>query len=443
MFRKAAIKPRAWVVTIDMGLGHQRATYPLEHLAEKGIITVGKDASSYPEEQRLWTRLQKSYDWISRIRSVPLVGKPMFGLLDTLQSIPPFYPVKDMSRPTFQVRLLRNAIRNGLCRGMLEHTQSTDIPIITSHPFPALAAGHAGRDPVYLIVCDAEISRAWVAENPQESRVHYLAPCTRAVLRLEAYGVPKDRIHLTGFPFPREVLGDRNLSTLREDLADRLNHLDPNDRFHPLHKHGVKEFLGRRNRGRITDRPLSITYAVGGAGAQREYGGDIARSLADKLRAGEVRLNLVAGVRADVYDYFRSVKGEVLPDGDAIRIVYHEDKGEYFRLFSQTIRETDVLWTKPSELSFYASLGIPVIMSPTIGAQENFNRKWLIEIQAGIDQDDPKFTHQWLFDLLKVGRLAESAWDGFLKGRKLGTYKIEDLLSGVPVVPDDTSPLNR
>lgn len=57
------------------------------------------------------------------------------------------------------------------------------------------------------------------------------------------------------------------------------------------------------------------------------------------------------------------------------------------------------------------------------------NRCWLREIHAGVDQSGPlRYTHEWLFDLLENGRLAEAAWDGFLKVRKLGTYKIEELV---------------
>ena len=31
---------KAWVVTVDMGLGHQRATYPLASVAEGGVLPV-------------------------------------------------------------------------------------------------------------------------------------------------------------------------------------------------------------------------------------------------------------------------------------------------------------------------------------------------------------------------------------------------------------------
>ena len=110
--------------------------------------------------------------------------------------------------------------------------------------------------------------------------------------------------------------------------------------------------------------------------------------------------------------------------------------------FNQAIRETDLLWTKPSELSFFCGLGIPIIMAPSIGSQEDFNRKWLLEVQAGIPQEDPAYAHQWLTDLLTEGRLAESAWDGFLKARKYGTYKIRELLE-TGTMARETSPLKR
>jgi hypothetical protein len=65
-----------------------------------------------------------------------------------------------------------------------------------------------------------------------------------------------------------------------------------------------------------------------------------------------------------------------------------------------------------------------------------------MEIQAGIAQDDPRYTSEWLFDLLNAGRLAEAAWSGFLKARKTGTYKIFDILK-TGTMQHDPSPLKR
>jgi hypothetical protein len=67
-------------------------------------------------------------------------------------------------------------------------------------------------------------------------------------------------------------------------------------------------------------------------------------------------------------------------------------------------------------------------MSPTIGAQERANKKWIRDIQSGFKQENPQYTDQWLFDMLQKGRLAEAAWAGFLKARKRGTYNITEFL---------------
>lgn len=97
-------------------------------------------------------------------------------------------------------------------------------------------------------------------------------------------------------------------------------------------------------------------------------------------------------------------------------------------MFNLALRETDVLWTKPSELSFYAALGLPIIMSAPVGSQEDFNREWLLNIGAGIDSPEAEFVDEWLPDLLSSGRLARAAVDGFLNANNLGAYNIEKIL---------------
>jgi hypothetical protein len=69
-------------------------------------------------------------------------------------------------------------------------------------------------------------------------------------------------------------------------------------------------------------------------------------------------------------------------------------------------------------------------MAPPIGTHEELNKRWLQEIHAGVKEaGPPECCDEWLFDLRESGRLAEAAWDGFLKVRKLGTYKIEHLIN--------------
>ena len=419
---------KAWVVSADMGYGHQRAVYPLKDIAEDGLITVGSSEDISRSEKKLWKRLLNAYEFFSRAKSIPLIGPPLFSMLDALQYIPSFYPARNLSHTTFQVNLLESTIEKGLCKGMLEKISTKNIPLITSFYASAVAADKKGFNKVYCIICDADINRVWVAKYPWESRIEYFTPCGKVAQRLKAYGVSDERIHLTGFPLPIELLGDENLSTLKKNLAQRLYYLDPKGKFWARHGRNVEYFLGKENCVFRNDRVLTVTYAVGGAGAQREIGEKIAQSLKTKLRAGEIRLNLVAGIRKEVKDFFQSVKEEIDPIGEDIKIIYSEKLSEYFDLFNESLHETDILWTKPSELSFYCALGIPIVMSPIIGSQEKFNRKWLREIQAAMKQEKPDYTDQWLNDLLNRGTLAESAWDGFLKARKLGTFKILKVL---------------
>jgi hypothetical protein len=419
---------KVWVVSADMGYGHQRAVYPLRDIAEGGIITVGSSEAVSKAEQKLWKRLLNAYEFFSRAKGIPVIGPPFFSMLDSLMRIPSFYPMRNLSSSTFQVNLLESLIEKGLGKGMLEKISTKNLPVITSFYASAIAADKKGFNKVYCIICDADINRVWVAKDPWESRVEYFAPCGKVAQRLRAYGVPDERIHLTGFPLPLELLGDEDLSVLKKDLAQRLFYLDPKGKFWTRHGMNVEYFLGKENCVFRNDRKLTITYAVGGAGAQKEIGEKIAKSLKDKLRANEIKLILVAGIRKEVNDFFESVKNEIIPDGNSIQIIYSESLHGYFDLFNKALHDTDILWTKPSELSFYSALGIPIIMSPIIGSQEKFNRKWLREIQAALKQETPDYTDQWLYDLLNRGTLAESAWDGFLKARKLGTFKIKQVL---------------
>lgn len=419
---------KAWVISATMGYGHHRAVYPLKDIAEEKIITVGTGDAASKNEEKLWKRVLGAYEFMSRAKGIPIIGKPIFNLLDALLHIPSYYPMRDLSNATFQVDLLESSIKKGLCSAMLEKVKTKNLPIVTSFYASAIAADMKGFNNVYCIICDADLNRVWVARQPWESKIHYFAPCGKAAQRLKAYGVPDERIFITGFPLPTVLIGDENMTTLKKNLGRRLVNLDPKNVFRGRHEKNVQHFIGEENyHGRVKSK-ITISYAVGGAGALKEIGGEIALSLKSKLLTDEVKLILIAGTKKNVYQYFQSIKEKITDDDSKIEIIYSDSVEEYFEKFNNAMHETDILWTKPSELSFYSALGLPIIMTPTIGSQEKFNRLWLFEIQAGIKQMNPEYTIQWLYDLLNNGILAEMAWSGFLKARKLGTFKIKEVL---------------
>jgi hypothetical protein len=177
--------------------------------------------------------------------------------------------------------------------------------------------------------------------------------------------------------------------------------------------------------------PMSITYAVGGAGAQAELARDILQSLSGALREGRMRLNLVAGVRAEVEQYFRRIIGELGLEaelGRSIHLLLATTKDEYFAKFNQLLHETDVLWSKPSELCFYPALGIPLIMSAPLGAHEERNLETVLRVGAGQRQEDPRAAAEWLTDWANNGLLALNAFQGYFHMPRMGTENIKRLL---------------
>ncbi len=435
--------PRAWVAAANMGLGHKRAVRPLSDLAEGGILIVNDPGFADPEELKLWERLLKIYEKLSRARGIPLVGPALFGILDYFQRIRSPYPRVDLSAPSVQTRFVDRMLEKGLCRTLLGKIREKPLPLVTSFYHPAVAADRAGWGRIYCIICDADINRVWVPSRPRDSRIEYLVPCGSAMRRLKQYGVPDERIWMTGFPLPPGLLGDRGLDVLRRDLGRRLRRLDPEERFRPLHGRNVEHFLGPEHFLPGKDPgPVTITFAVGGAGAQKEIGAAALESLAPAIRAGEFAMNLVCGVRSEVREYFEEAIRRILPDHPGARVVSGRTDSEYFEAFEACLHDTDVLWTKPSELSFYVGLGIPLIAAPTIGSQEDFNLRWLREIQATLHQSDPRYALEWIRELLEQGRFAEAAWSGFLKARKYGTYKIRELLA-TGTMERESNPLRR
>lgn len=438
-----AAPPRAWVAAANMGLGHKRAVQPLAPLAEDGILVVNDGAFADPEEMKLWDKLLRIYERFSRMHGVPIVGKALFAVLDYFQRIRSPYPRRDLSAPTIQTRFVDRMLEKGLCSTLLRKIRFKPLPLVTSFYHPAVAADRAGWGRIYCIICDADINRVWVSSRPRDSRIEYLVPCGQAMRRLKQYGVPDERIWMTGFPLPRELLGDRTLDVLRRDLGLRLRRLDPENRFRPLHGRNVEHFLGPENflSGRDSG-PVTVTFAVGGAGVQKEIGAAALESLAPAIRTGEFALNLVCGVRREVRDYFREAARRVLPGCPGVRVVHGDTDGEYFRAFEACLHDTDILWTKPSELSFYVGLGLPLVAAPPLGSQEDFNLRWLREIQATLPQSEPEYAVEWMRELLVQGRFAEAAWSGFLKARKYGTYKIEEILA-TGTMERESNPLRR
>jgi len=419
---------KVWLVAADMGYGHQRTAHPLKDIAFGGkIINVNSYQGIPKKDKKLWKQTRVLYEFVSRIKRVPLVGDMAFFIMDKFQKILVYYPKRDLSRPNFSLKNIFYLLRKGWGGDLIERFKKNPIPIVTTFFTPAFMAEEMGYpNKIYCIICDADINRSWVSLDPKVSKIKYFAPCTWARDRLKLYGVDPKNIHLTGYPLPKENIGGEDMEILKKDMAFRLLNLDPKGKYRKMYSPLINGILGKIPEK--PDHPLTIMFSIGGAGAQKEIALRAINSLKDKIKNNKLRFIIAVGTRKELKNYFAdNIKGLKL-DG-WVHILSADTTDEYFSLFNSALRETDVLWTKPSELSFYAGLGLPIIIAPTIGSQEDFNKRWLLHVGAGMLQENPSYTEQWFYDLLNAGDFAEIAMQGFVEIQKLGAYNIERIIN--------------
>ena len=421
------------LVAADMGYGHQRPAQALSHLSEGEIITINNYRGIPDWEKEYWEKSLASYEKISRLKRVPVLGQAVFAMMDAFQKIKPLYPSRDLSRPTVQQHYFYSFIKKGLGADLIKKIDNIEKPFVTTFFVAAqMAEYHNYSGDIYCVVCDTDASRAWAPLNPKGSRIKYFLPSEKVKERFLMYGLKEENLFITGFPLPKENVGE-NKEIIKENLIRRIIKLDPEEQYQTEYGSLIKSILPNlkdaKNNKSLQEKPLVITFAVGGAGAQKEIGAEILKSLALEIKRGKIFLNLVAGSRPEVRDYFSErIEGLALSDGRGVKIIFAETKTKYFELFNKVLQNTDILWTKPSELSFFCALGLPIIISEPVGSQEVFNRNWILAMGAGIDSLDIRHSDEWLPDILESGRLARAAMDGFLNAESNGVYNIEKVL---------------
>ncbi len=409
---------KAWIVAADMGYGHQRTAYPLKDIAFSNKIINANNYEGIPEkDRRLWKQTRSLYEFISRIKRIPGIGGAAFFAMDKFQKILAYYPKRDLSKPNFTLKNIFYFIKRGWGKDLIERFKKNPLPIVTTFFTPAFMAEemyYSGE--IYCVICDADINRSWASLDPEKSKIKYFASNTWTRDRLKLYGVKPENIFLTGYPLPKENIGGEDMEVLKEDMRHRLLNLDPKGKYRKVYAPLVNGTLGKLPAK--SDHPLTLMFSIGGAGAQKEIALKAANSLKDKIRNNKLRFIIAVGTRKELKKYFDR----------SVHVLSADSMDDYFNNFNKALRETDVLWTKPSELSFYAGLGIPIIIAPTIGSQEDFNRRWLLHTGAAILQENPSYADQWFFDMLDAGDFAEIAMQGFIEIQKLGTYNIERIL---------------
>ncbi len=425
------------VVAAEMGYGHMRPATALAEALGTSVHACDRPPLAGEEEAALWRRARGFYEWATRLSSVPVVGAPLRPVVQRMTEIARLHPYRDQSRPTWPVRRLEAAIDGGLARGMLAALSRAPRPLLTTYFAPAIAADRAGHEPIHLVVTDADIHRVWVPRDPRTSAITYYTPSTRAARRLRAYGVPAARVVDTGYPLPPSLLGP-GLATLKANLARRLVRLDPTHAFRRGCEAELAAFLGPLPEDEA-GQPPHLVYAVGGAGAQADLPARFLPGLEDAIARGALRVTLVAGIRPEVRDVLEGTVRRLGLDGaqgpHGVSVLWRESLPAYFQAFDALLADTDILWTKPSELTFFGALGLGLVLGKPIGNHERYNRRWAREQGAALKQRDPRFAGQWLREWLDDGVLAATAWSGCLRLPKFGLERILDHALPAPRAP--------
>ena len=408
---------RPVVAAIDMGYGHLRAAAPLADALGVPLLRMDLPPLAGPVDARLWWRTRAMYEPLTRWSQSGPAAAPLRAMLARITAIP--NGAEDSSGPTAGTRWMERAARHGAGRTLAAHLRETGAPLLsTFYAAPILAELH-GAERLHCVVTDADVNRIWAPPDPARSRIRYSVPAEITRRRLVAYGVAPERIAVTGFPLPDELVGGRGMGLLKRNLADRLARLDPRGLLR-----GAAAELGPLPSGRS---PPLVTFAIGGAGAQGGLAADLVHALADSLRHGQLRLALVAGRRRDVsLKLRRTIADANLAGNPALELLEERDTLVYLNRFNALLARTDVLWTKPSELTFFAGLGLPLVAAPPVGVHEERNLKWAVDLGAAVPQGDPRRAAAWLARWVEDGTFARAAWEGYKQLPKLGLYEILD-----------------
>ncbi len=422
--------PSTIITSVHMGLGHLRAAHALHRHITSTLFIEGQDVKT-EAERAVWRDLKKTYYLLSKIGSLPLIGHFFDIILNTIEHIEPLYPSRPLSGSTPAVLYLEYLLEHKkLSRTLIELLHDNPSNIITT--FYATAAALDRKVPnstIYSIICDTDFNRVWVPRKPALSHIHYCTPCEKAARRLRSYGVSDENISITGFPLPMSNIGS-NEEIVTTDTIKRIMRLDRKKRITNSKYIDLKRATLPRE---SQTAPITLLFAVGGAGAQTDNALDLLVGLKPLLSDGSIKLILSAGINDKVLKRFHQFARTSKCDqfvGSSLEFICESEPMRFFDRFNEALRSTDLIITKPSELVFFAGLGIPFLLTRPIGPHESENLHWLEERHAGIGIRYPlKYIGEWLCDFLDDGIIASMAWDAFQNIPRSGTRNVENLLS--------------
>jgi hypothetical protein len=413
------------VVAVEMGYGHLRPAHTLAEFFHTNVLRMDLPPAASPAEVVIWRGARMLYNALSRAGDWPVVGLAAQRMLEKITKISSLRQRGEVEPATFLTCCVDRLTRTVFGRRLRAIASDAGKPIIATYPVAALAARHTPGVRVFCLATDTDLNRAWAPAEAGQNGIDYFAPVNRVAERLRSFGISDGNIHLTGYP-----LSARLVANAQKSLARRMFRLDPQCTFRSRAIEATEARIQDPIPNSFQD-PISMAVAIGGAGAQIHQVNQLLKSLRKMIACGRLRLTLVAGMRADIANSFsKMVRSAGLEpfSGAGIQILFTGNSDQYFKLFEDCIEAADLLWTKPSELVFYAALGLPLLLAPPVGGQEHANRDWLLSNKSALDAGSPAGLDQRLDDLLAKGDLCRIAWNAYCRLDRNGLDRIHKVI---------------
>jgi len=407
------------VGNIRMGYGHYRIAMAVASAANSmGYTPYWFDLNSFKETTggkiihhlnslySLGSRLSQKYSLFNKFYWEPLNSKGFKKLS---------YNSQDQKTSELMTPIFKNIPK--------------DMPFIATHVWPAQAAVHARMKKVVNVIPDN-----WpMALHLSEGSIHTLqTPSSylgyRTLKGMDGNKVlkpiPEDEIYYTGHYVDHELV-----SNIDKDCKKRLKRIKEN-------------------------RPKRILLSVGGAGAQKEIFEEIIKHLLPIIQNHEAVLYINIGDHVMVWEDLKKSIPELEEKTtlhwnnwdkthefaqkslerkvSGIHLFYNKDIFPAVYGTNLLMRSSDILITKPSELSFYP---VPKLLIKRIGGHEKWGAVRASEIGDGTLECETTDKSLQMLDLIfNDNDILTMLNENILKASKIGiyngAYKVVELAVG-------------
>ena len=292
-----------------------------------------------------------------------------------------------------------------------------DLPLISTHVWPAQAALHAGMKYVVNAIPDNWPMALHLAEGSVHTvQTHY---------------------SYQGYRILNGMRGDEVLRPMPADSLVFTGHYVDDDLVRNL-----QSDCDARLKRKISGAPMRFMLSIGGAGAQKEIFAAIIRHLLPQIESGRAALYVNVGDYRRVWEdlvkeipnliamseeHFDDWAGTQAFAAEALAGVvngvhafWHSNIFEAVYATNLLMRSSDVLITKPSELSFYP---VPKLFIRRIGGHEQWGAIHSAEIGDGtLECRDIPHTLQMLDLFLKEDTLFSDMCGNIQKNHSDGLY---------------------